>query len=760
MSRLTVSDGSNGDDEYGLLEHVDGAGHMSNSGYLLEDSEEEVSVSSASQNLLSLSVMATAPKENDKYYRSVSTGNRAKHARNKKTHTDISREGLFRTSNQEQPALQDQDNLSVSVLSTSVMATASPESDIELSRSTDSDFDLIDENETPYSGSSFYKSKKRTWARTGKIMENDNDVFSVSVMAVAADVSDWEGESEVDADEYSDDDDDDISNLRFYDDYDDDDDDVYSDEGYLSDSAIAVAASDETTIEDDASHVDGDHNLREDDMSITTCETNLPKESDRRDRSRRRRERRRSRDLYEDESEAGIIDAEDVSVLTTDSHKRHKKRHQLSTLIKTRRRSRKALRMQHDTKLNLLGQYLGESSDSDDEDLLDDAIRRDRRTSKKSLRQTEEEALQLRLAEVNRLIAATRQELEEIKFAEARRIQSFARMLHARANFVASGQRVTKIRTALSRAGTKETNMAAAKIQAIARGIVCRSKPKAFSSDKRLHKNRKRPAQGEGKAAKEALQKQLEKVEHEIQEETKRAQTVLERKHVVKIQALARGVLERTNDHLNPEKIAAVKIQRFVRAVLRIIKLHKNLAAIAEEKIKELQAVEESRKTTIAEFTPGKFDKMDTLIKLVKFLKDQIQKENENHESFAEKIKIIKKENVRLRTANSTDVCAVSRLQIDIETKEEKKKSLEKLNQEWLDCIADFKTRIERVDANIKVHQLQKSVAEKWIMEVVDLVDEKCSNKKLIREIKFLANHTEVAGGHDRLKDEGIELPM
>lgn len=716
VSKLTDNDSYDG----GSLTSKDDAWSdaLSKHGERSEDDEEE-------PDLLDLSVMATAqhikqtPSELTEKDLLYFGGNEEKEQQ--------------KSQRKKKKRQEQEDDLSVSV-----MALDPRRSD------DDSEDDLTDDDDDSLA-SYAYNTEPKSSSRRRKHRHDDDD-FDDSVMAVAemSDLEDVETEFEFEDDftEYEDDGDFDDDESDFY--YDDKDDDLDDD---LNSTVMAVALPGDGDYDDggddDASVA---FNPREDDMSITSVESNLPREESRRDHRRRRRH---EVDDYEEDDEDDIVDAEDVSVLSTESNKRHKKSHHKQRAKRKSKKSSDAMQPQSYNNQFLLPQY---PTDSSEEESYLQRKRRQRR-SRRSMSQKvhlphhqqvdpeNDEELRNKLEEINQLIEESRKDMEALKEAECIKIQAFVRMHRERKMMDSSGQSVPEMRSALSRTGTKKMNSAATAIQAIVRGFQARV---AYDIERRSRKRRRNRKQrrareierktAEGEARQQA---QLEKVENEM----KRRQQALEVSKSTLIQAHIRGFFVRSKNLLNPERIAAIKIQRFIRAALRVISLRKRLETVVVDRVKEVQEVEENKKKTIAEFEPGKFDNMDTRVKMVNFLKKQIEKENETTEKLVTKIKNVKENNVRLMTANSSSVCTVAKLELDVKTKEEKREAMLKLNQQWLDGIKEYEHRIETVIKNTKMLAWNEQVHQKYIPLLVEKLETRYPAKKLVKEIKFMAKH-------------------
>lgn len=131
---------------------------------------------------------------------------------------------------------------------------------------------------------------------------------------------------------------------------------------------------------------------------------------------------------------------------------------------------------------------------------------------------------------------------------------------------------------------------------------------------------------------------------------------------------------------------------------------------------------------------------------MVNFLKKQIEKENETTEKWVTKIKALKENNVRLMTSNSVNVCTVERLRMDVQTKEDKRDTMMKLSQQWIDGIKEYQNRVQTVNYNTKVQQWQMQCCRKYSSLIVDTLDTRYPVKKLVKETKkFLLEHRDAS---------------
>jgi len=656
---------------------------------------------------LSSSVMATAPKKHS--HAAGLTGKDRKHPQQQKQKRQ--------QRHKKQTAALEEDALSVSM-----MAIQSRRSDGDIDSEGDSDASELSSDESQYQP----KPKSRRKEKAAQ------DALDDSVMAYA-EMSDLDADTEFDLDDSSD------SDQSYFGDQQDD--------HYFDESVMAVAA--EHSDFEGGDDSDEDNNPREDDLSITSCESQLPKE-----RPRHKKRRGRRREQYDDheeeelEDEDEVMEAEDVSVLSVGSaakNKKSSKRHRNRSKHDTPRAP-----MQYN-KISLLPNEV--SDESDEEELLRATKKRPshrkpkRGMAKSSKHETdseEEKHLQERLDEVNRLIAESQKQMEDLMESEATKIQSFVRMHRERTK----NPKSPLISAASSRKGTKPMQSAAVRIQSLVRCFQARVAAESQrKSRKRTRRTKKRRA-NQKRVYEEFPREDMEVEQDEedddmVDEEAEReAMETEQRAKAIQLQALTRGYLQRMQDLLNPERVAAIKIQRLARPALRMFRLRRELVSIAERKAKDLAAVVEKKETTIKVFNPGNFDSMDTISKMINYLKKQIEKENEASEKWVTKIKALKEANVKLRTDNSNDVCRNTRLEIDLEERIEKRNGLLKINQQWIDGIKEKEREVAAVNSNIKLHRWQQKVAQKYIDLVAKEVEERCSNKKLVKEITFLAKHS------------------
>eukprot|EP00797_Seminavis_robusta_P024169 Sro402_g135450.4 (558) ;mRNA; r:36216-37889 len=543
--------------------------------------------------------------------------------------------------------------------------------------------------------------------------------------------------------------------------------------------AVAQESDEESDEEDDDDEDDDDEGsvTREDDMSITTCETDLPRETNRRDRQRRRRRRQEYDDSDDDEN---FVEAEDVSVLSTASNKRHKKHHdhhhhQQQQQKQSRHRSNSQQNQQTQQKKtalmtqpyanNLLGPaYASDDEDSSEEEKSYQDRKRRQRRSRRSLnngknKDPSEEELERKLAEVNRLIEESRKELEQLKAEEATKIQAFFRMYQDRRAMDSSGRTtgLPKMRQALSRTGTKPMSAAAVIIQSLVRGVQARGtlvekQRKSRKRNRRKRRNRRgdnqqKKEEEEEEQPQETAEEEAKRKKRQEEEEEQRRKAALEAQKASKMQSLVRGFLVRSRDLLSPERLAAIRIQRLVRCALRVVHLREKLVTIAEGKKTQLEEVAEGKKSKMGQFKPGQFDNMDTRVKMVNFLKKQIEKENENADKLVAKIKAVKESNAKLITESSSNVCNVTRLELDVQGQEERRGTLTKLNQQWIDGISDYQSRVDKVNRDIRMQVYQREVTKKYCDRIVETVETRYTSKKLLKTIKFLADHSDVALG-------------
>lgn len=192
---------------------------------------------------------------------------------------------------------------------------------------------------------------------------------------------------------------------------------------------------------------------------------------------------------------------------------------------------------------------------------------------------------------------------------------------------------------------------------------------------------------------------------------------------------------------------SAKRIQAMFRNVNNrsyyLLSLFKRLEEFEEDRMSSLKSIHEYKCKKIIELQDRRTaikvknnpEEHENRQKLVLYLKKENHKLKDSREKIKREVIMITSENSKLVTVNSSWVCSVGRIEVDIKHFEGKKDNLLHVENQFNESIREIQTRVEEYKIASEDDQQLIMVTKKFISKSVERIKECCKNKKLREEI-------------------------